>query len=480
MIGKKQIQIDARQFLQGMASSDYMPDGGIGTSSYNLNPVRTPGVLCATHFDTADGDGVSTDDLIASCEDPREGNSSELDRVFVDTDGCIYGLSSGDEFDKMKTPSSTTGYTRNITDMISFDGDVYITKTTDVVKASVSGSTWTLDEDWWTDAEGNAALVPAFKHPMIVFEGFLWIADGKSLHNVDESGVSNEDVLEIGSNERIESLGIDPGSGLMMIGVTTILDSGNDLSSANYVMLYDGYSAYVRRKIPIQGKPTSFINVGGQVFVTYDNLVGIWNGSGITFLRRLQTEAESSTTITYRQKVTAIGNLYVVVEDNKLLAYGDISPGKKVWFPIYKNLESSAAEIELATFCGNEDGGNLLVNFADTQIRLVKLFDPSSGAGKFYSPFYNFERPIFVRKVRIFTDGINTTSGIGSMGIIDELGVTRTPTVSTFVVSAAQSPKRVFDFDYGGLKLQTAQLVVGLDTQAYDFIRAIIYYDVAE
>lgn len=101
------------------------------------------------------------------------------------------------------------------------------------------------------------------------------------------------------------------------------------------------------------------------------------------------------------------------------------------------------------------------------------------GSGIYYSPFINMERPINVRRVRVFTTGITTTAGIGGVGLIDELGVTTTPAVSTFVVAASQSPKRVFDFDFNK-QLQALQLKLTLATQAFAITRVVIYYDVIE
>lgn len=489
MVGNKQLQIDGKQFALGMATTDYAPDGGIGTSSYNLNPVAVPGTIRATAISTPTGDGATTALILSSCEDPRTGAASGLDRVFVDDDGKLYALTSGAAFNDVATPSSSSGYSDTITDTASFDSAVFITKTTNIVKATVSGASWTLDETWWTGTAGQASLSgTGTRHPLLVYENFLWIADGNKLHNVNEAGTVSADALVLGVNERINALGIDPGSGLMMLGVTTILDSSNAFSSANYIMLFDGYSAYVRRKIPVGGVVTSFTNVGGQVFVGMDNTVNYWNGAGVTFLRRMGADGTGDADMLFKSKVTAFQNTLCVVDGQHILAYGDIMNGQKVWYPLYKN-QVDSANLGFIAFSGNVEGSAspsltsplILVNFNTTVVRLVSPLNTSTaGTGIFYSPYINFERPVFVRRVRIFTTGITTTAGLGSIGLIDETGTTRTPTVSTFVVTAGQSPRRVFDFDYAGLKVHTAQLKVGIDTQAYGFIRAVIYYDVAE
>lgn len=471
-----------------MATTDYVPDGGIGASSININPVVVPGTIRATYSVVPGGDGVSAATLIASCEDPRTGSASSLDRVFVDDDGVMYALTSGASFSDVKTPASGSGYSMSITDMASFDSAVFTTKTTNIVKGTVSGATWTLDETWWTGTEGQAALQGnGTRHPELVFENFLWFADGEKLHNVDEAGTSAADVLVLGVNERINALGIDPGSGLMMLGVTTILDSSNNFSSQNYIMLYDGYSPKVRRKIPVVGTVTSFTNVGGSVYVGIDNTIGLWNGSGVTFMRRLLANGTSDGDISYKMRVTAFQNTLVVVDGQQLLAYGDIANGKRVWYPLYKN-QVNSANIDFVAFSATVEStspsGNkpiLLVNFSTTLVYLVSPLDAANvAAGTYYSTFYNFERPIFIRRMRVFTTGITTTSGIGSIGIVNETGTTVAPSVSTFVVAAASSPQRVFDFTFGSQKFLTAQVKAVLGTQAFGIVRIILYYDVAE
>lgn len=481
MVGKKQYQIDAQQFVQGLATNDYIPDGGLGTSSYNLNLIATPGVVRATGS-TAVGGDTPSDRFLASCEDPQGGTTTSYHRLFVADDGTIYST-GGSSLTLRVTPASSSGYTLGITDMKVFDGAAWITRTTEVAKLQVSGTTFTYDDDWWTATKGEGALVSNVNHPMLNFEDLLWIADDNKLHYIDSSENVTTDALVLDVNERITALGIDPASGLMMIGTQTINSTDTDESARFFVQLFDGFSAKVRREIPVDGHVTCFKNVGGQVFVFMDGIVGIWNGSGVTFLRRLL--ASTTATPIWQQYVTSVENFLIVADGINLLAYGDIANGKKVWFPLYQN-QVNSNKLTLVTAMGYDNSATppmrpyIWLN-ETTNVREIALLDSTTvGAGIMYTPFVNFERPVFIRRVRVFTTGITTTAGLGGLALIDEFAQTRTCAVSTYVVVAAASPRYVFDFDYAGLKLQTLQGKFTLGTQAFGIVRIVIYYDVAE
>lgn len=488
MIGRSQIQIDSRQFLQGLATTDYMPDGGIGTSSYNLNPIGQPGVMRATGSAASGGDTLSGP-ILASCEDPRSGTSTTSQRIVLDDSGKLYGL--GESILALRaTLASSSGLSDSTTDMVAFQGDLYITKTTNIIKVTIPSTftnAWTLDETWWTVTKGKGALTGLNTvHPMLVYENLLWIADSESLHNVTTGGTATEDVLSLNTNDRITALGIDPGTGLMLIGIATYSNNDANTSARFFIALYDGFSSKVRRRIPVDGLVTAFRSVGGTVFVGMANTIGVWNGSGVTFLRRLPQVGISSTSLPYKSRLSHFQNTLLVADGTDVLAYGDIANGKKAWYPFYRNQVNSnfvrsIVPTTITTTTGNSGSPLshiIAVGDTSTSLRMLEPMDTSVVAtGIFYTPKINFERPVNIRRVRVFTTGITTTAGIGGVGIVDEDNQTTTPTVSTFVV--ASGTKYRFDFDFNK-QLQELQLKLTLGTQAFGIIRIVVYYDVVE
>lgn len=494
MVGKNQIQIAGTQFAAGMSTSDLLGDGALGTSSYNLSLVSPPGAVRASAVQSISG--TLPDDILASCEDPRTSGSAQ--RYYVDDSGNILSISlndsggGGNSISTAATPASSSGYTELITDMAVFNGNIYITKTSNIVQATV-GSPWTLDETWWTVTKGQSSLNVSgnVHHPLLSFENFLWIGDLNKLHNVDSSGTVSSGVLTLNQNERIDCLGIDPQTGLMMIGVRTASGDDTSQTSRAFIYLYDGYSSKPRRKIQIEGLITGFQAIGGTVYVGVDNTITVWNGSGVTFLRRLTTLSGNSSGLPYKNRMSRLQNHLVVVDGQQVLAYGEILPGKKVWWPLFKN-QATTDNITFMAYGGSTLQFNsprvpnmpcIIVNYAITTVKAVSPFDQVNvGTGKMYVANINFERPVNIRRARVVTSGITSanggTTGIGKLELVDENGVANATAQPKFVV--ASGTRYVFDFDFGGLKLQTLGGVVTLDTQAFQVLKVILYYDVAE
>lgn len=469
MTGKYQIQIGAQQFLQGMAASDYATNGGLGTSSSGIDPFYLAGTLKATTTATDISTNV-TGTVVATAEDSQ--SISSYNRVFVDDDNRYYtynGTSCTKRHDGAKT------YTFGFSDMVSFSLTTYVTSTTDV--ASWNTSSLTLDETWWTVTKGKSALASGTPHPMLVFEGLLWIADVNNLHAVDSGGTVTTNVLVLNTNERIQALGIDPGTGLMMISVQVTQNYGDSLASRYFVMLYDGYSTKVRRKIEVSELVTAFFNVSGTVYVGYGLSVGYFNGSGITFLRKMQNVTRVGSQLLYKHHFASIGTNLFVADGSKLLAYGEpVGETEKKWFPIMSNPAGSFQIGAIGSFGGGEIG------LASSDDHLYKFVPGSSGVGVGSAclTVIQMPRPIFVRRMRVITGGITTTSGAGGAAIINEKLTAVSPTIANFKVAAAASPVFVFDFEYGGEKMVTLQPRINFDTQGFLLYGVIIYYDVAE
>jgi hypothetical protein len=483
MIGKNQIQITGTQFTQGLCTSDYLGDGGLGTSSTNLTLQATPGVIRATGSAAMSGSLPGVENIIAACEDPQSTTSS-YNGVVV-TDGGSFASIGGSTFNTfVRDGSNFTNFRAGVTDMVAFGGAAFATRTTDVAKWSTSGGVDTIDGSWWVTTNAKTALSGSARHPLLVFEGFMWIADANKLHSVDSSFTIALSVLTLNSNERIVSLGIDPFTGLMMIGVRTIYSTSDDLAGRNYVYLYDGYSSKARRKIVVDGTIWGSHPVGGQLYVGMNNTIGQWNGNGVTFLRRLANTPQGTNTLPNKMRLSSYQNTLLVVDNNNtVLAYGDVVGGRKAWIPLYY-VTAGAKNINLIYNLGNDTSTSIplspwIMATGGSQVAVViKPLDTTAiGTGVAYTSNVNFERPVNVRRMRVFTTGITTTAGIGDVSITDENGVEHKPTVHTFVVSSGT--KYVFDFDFNQ-QLSTMQPKIQLDTQAFGLIRLIIYYDVVE
>jgi hypothetical protein len=306
---------------------------------------------------------------------------------------------------------------------------------------------------------------------LLVYEQSLWIADGNKLHSVTSTAQVDAVSLTLDPGEEIMALGVDPVTGLMMIGVRNVTTSSppsTDIPAKNSIYLFDGFSSKARRKIPVQGTPFSFTTVGGVVMVGLDNTIGIWNGSGVSFLRRLS----ALTSIPTKQLTAVVNNIFFVADGKKVLAYGDVMNGKRVWFPIYTSTTTINSIFQ-------QSRGVLGINSDSSSVKYISIQDTTFGAatGTIATNNINFERPVEIRRMRVYTTGITTTAGIGSVSVTDENNASYTPTQNKFVV--ASGTKYVFDFDFN-YRLQTLQPNITLDTQAFGINKILIYYDVSE
>lgn len=475
MIGKYQLQFGADQFVTGMSSSDYSTDGALGTSSTGLNPFVTPGLIqpVATGAN-ADSDAIVTGNLIASCEDSQ--STGPLNRYFIDDKATSAGYYSfnGTKLTKQHTGGVT--FVSGKSDLVSFDSIFFATTASYLVTWN---GTSTVNETFFALTDGVA------HHPLLLYQGLLWIGDGNSLTtlaaNGSGTGTPTTGVLTLGTKEKIVALGIDPVTGLMMISVQTVYDISDTIPSLKVVYLYDGISAKPTRKILVDDLITAFYNLEGQVYIGSGQTIGVWNGNGVTFLRKLKNVSLDNKDLLYKHHFTNIRNILLVVDGASILAYGAVISGKKAFF--YTAIGTTKLSIVAPV------GSNrfIIANGATlyTTPFTVTMYDLSSGSSGLSSLYFNntyFPRPVFIRRMRVITTGITTTnsSGIGNVAIFDERGNGYQPQNLTFKVVAPQPTTYVFDFDFTNVKLTGLQPRIGTDVQGFGIIRVIIYYDIAE
>ena len=467
MIGAKQFEVNYKQFTAGMTTTDFTSDGGFGPSSVNINPLSQVGVMRATATPT-DASTNLAGNIIASCEDSR--SSSFADRLFVDGSANYYTLSSG-TLTKQKTGTATTHYIYGTTDMVSFLGKTYTSLDNDLSQWDVAGNT--LDESYWVTTKAQSSLSSSDRHPLLVYEGNLFIADANQLHTLNSSLTAAAGVLVLNTNERIVALGIDPSTGLMLLSVTVGPNYSDGINNKSFVYLYDGYSSKPRRKLPVDEMITAFYNVGGTVFVGFGRRLGYWNGNGVSFLRNLDnTTAGTATDLPYRHHFAHIGNTLFVVNGQNVLAYGELQQGgrKVFWYP-YQQTSGT----HIGAIC-NVNNTTLGVAYATNKLYLADLTSTSTGSGYFYLNNVNFERPIKLHMVRVVTTGVSATGAAGAnstIAIANERNQTKNPTNNSFYTTTT---KYVYDFQFGGEIIQTLQPYFALG-DGFGIIRIIFYFD---
>ena len=309
------------------------------------------------------------------------------------------------------------------------------------------------------------------------YRNLLYIGDGINVSTLNTAGTYTPNVLTLGPKEKIVAMGIDPSTGLLMLSVSTIFDKDDSIASSKMVYLWDGISTTPSRKIWVDDLITAFINVEGQVYVGQGLIVGVWNGNGVTYLRKLLNASLTQNDLLYKHHMCNTRNILHVVDGFNVVSYGTVMGQTKGWFNTAYVPNTPTNHI----YSISPIGPNKITIAAATN-KLWQFDYSAVTAGQITLYFNNiyFPRPIFVRRVRAITTGITTTSGLGGIFILDENGNAVAPTSPKNQFVVASGTKYVFDFDYSSLKLQGLQLRFTFDTQATGFVRFIIYYDIAE
>lgn len=473
MVGKYQIQLGADQLISGMSSSDFATDGALGVSSSGLNPFLKAGTIMALASSIDLSTNISGN-VIASAEDSQ--TNAAYNRTWIDDAGNYYTYTNPSTV--VKTNSATTNagsYTNSLTDMVSFALNTYVSTANGDIDLW-NTSSLTLTNSWWVGTKSQSAMTANVPHPMLPYQGFLYVADKNKLNTIDGSGTIALAVLTLNTNEVIYAMGIDPTTGLLMLSVQTTINFSDTLSSRFFVYLYDGISAKATRKIPVDDLITAFHNVEGQVYVGQGATLGVWNGNGVTFLRRLLNAGLTGQDLVYKHRISNTRNILHVVDGQSVLSYGSVVSGKKGFFYTAYNPSGNGHLSAVFPVGFNQIG----VAYATNKLAKFDFLSTSAGTASLYFNNIYFPRPVYIRRIRIITSGITTTAGIGGVTFFSEKAVQFNTAVVSFVVASAFSPQYVFDFDYTSAKVQAIQPRINLDTQAFNLVRVYIYYDIAE
>lgn len=408
---------------EGMTTSAHTDDGGFSSESYNINPMVAPGLLYASQSPVNLSTNL-TDTAIASCEDP---NYLGNDRMFLDDTGAFYTL-SGVTLTKKVTASSDL-FTFGTTDFVAWAntaGGINYYATT---KAGSGGDIvkWdgnvTLTETWWTGAGTlNQAALSATTawRPLLVYEQYLFVGDANKLHRIAKDLTVSNAIITLPATENISALGIDRGTGKMLIATTTGVDYSASRNGNSKLYIYDGFSDKPLREIPIAGTVTAITHVGDQTYIFYGNKMGMFTGNGIQYLRTLSFSTGNGANLVYKHKTTRIENTLYFGDLDKIMAYGESRPGKKVfYYPVANPLNSNT--ISIVTFIG---GSKLAFSFASAKLYTCDLTATTSLAGMVLkSPKYYFPKMAQIQKIELeLGTQLAANSILGTLYYIDENG----------------------------------------------------------
>ena len=451
MIGAKSFTIEGSDLMKGMSSSAYINDGGFsqgGTSKTVINPIAVPGLLHAPGAVTDKSTNL-VGEMIASCEDPLQGNSRLLlARDSSTQDGTFYYMDSNGAL-TLKRTDSTNNYIFGKTDMAGYKSEVYATSAEAITR-------------WVPDTTFNVAFFTfsdsAAPHPILVYEDAIYYGDGNLLlRQTDSGGATPATILTLPSNQVIIALGIDPGSGKILISIVDELNGSNTINAQASVGYYDGFSNKLTKKVNVDDMVTAFYTTISNVFVTYGQNLGYWNGAGIQFLRKLDLSFDN-TVLAYKHHITNIGRILYVIEKTNILAYGEIVKGQgEVFWYALRNDAGDSGNYSMITNIGQNRLG---LGFATTKFYTFDTMSVSAvknGGAIWYSHRYDFDKPVTYMTTLIeYTSAIPSNDNIASLYLISDTGEANATNVGT--VTATRTGQLVFEANYPDIETRSMQL----------------------
>jgi len=451
MIGQKTFSIDWKDFVRGMGSAQNTYDAGFGVGGTAgksiVNLLANPGILHAPGAVTDKSDNL-VGEMLGSCEDPT-GNASRLflARNTSNEDGTFYYSDSTGAL-TLKRTDSTNNYVFGKSDIIGYKGEVYATSVGAITR-------------WVPDSVFNVAFF-AFSdasapHPCLVYEDNAFYGDGNELLRQTSAGGAPSVILTLPSNQVIVSLGIDPGSGSILISTVSQYNNSATINTQPMVLYYDGSSEDAYKFVLVDEMITAFYNVGGYIYITYGQNLGYWTGSGIQFLRKLDLSYDN-TVLAYKQHLTNINQTLYVIEKTRILAHGEIVGGKSKVF--YYALKNNSGDSGNYSHIANIGQGRLGLGFATAKFftfDINSVAAVTTGGGLWYSNKVDFDRPVtFNQAIIDFASAIPATSGnVLTLALIPDTGESNIVTLGT--VNTATSGLLSWTFPYPTIKTRSIQ-----------------------
>jgi hypothetical protein len=483
MLGAKQIELNMAELLaKGMSSSAESTDGGFSPETDAINPIAVPGILYAPALPTDKSTNL-TGEIIASCEDPTGTYSRILVSQDADQDGRVFSLSTSNALATIGSEDTASDYVQGKTDMVAYKSEVYFSSAGQARRLSDIAGTPTLDAGGsWPFSYGSATA----PHPLLVFEDSIYHGDGNLLLRQSTVGdsVVPATVLTLPAGSVITALGIDPGSGKMLISYVGQFNVSGTVNTQARVGFYDGFSNKLSRTVIVEEMITAFPAVEGVQYAAYGQNLGYWNGSGVSFLRRFGGLAYDNTELLYKHHFASIGSTLYFLVDTQIIAHGHVyQGGSKVFYPAFKNQVNSN---NLTHIC-NIGSGLLGMSFSSAKFYTWSTTSvATTNTMAFVFNIIRTPRPIALRGVfaewaDLVTNGttpINLTcqnrSVIGSAESYASMG--------SFVNTSGSSIKETWS-DIIGManpKGRTFKMRVTTDTNNFGIARFVIPFDVIE
>lgn len=473
MLGKPIIKWDATDIAKGMSTSDEMPDGGFAPhTSGQVNPIASPGVLYSPAAPT-DVSTSLTGDMAVSAQN---GTTGSMDKVFLaidaaTSDGSYYWW-NGTALTLKRTDSSNN-YVFGRCDIICFDNEFYSTSNEALTRWTADDGTFNVS--FFTFNDSTAA------HPALVYRNFAFYGDGNRLLRQTAANTVPALLMTLPAGQKITALGIDPGSGKMLISVSSGYNASDTLPTLNFVLYHNGTSAQPEKTVVVDDLVTAFYPVGSTVFLGYGQSLGYWNGSGIEFLRKLNVGYDNAE-LPYKGHFSNIGSTLYVIERTQILAYGQIRQQSP---PVFYNAYKNAANSNNITHISNLGQNFLGVGFKDEKFyKWSTTSVADSNGAEIKTDDYGFDRPYMIRRLKMWFKTSLTDTAASNAGFVQFFanGALSTPPGNNgFIVNTTGAVTYSVEIKNLEFKTETLAMIFSLSsTYNLGLKKFIVYGDPVE
>jgi len=393
------ITIDKRNWIKGQSTTNYLSDGGyspdsiIETGRDNDNVGLLTWGRARTEYSTNLADKVH-----ASTIGYRGGSPY---RYSIGSGGRLYETDVVNLTHTLKYTESVKTYDQ-YSSILSFKNQLYITSSSDVWQEGYSFST--NDYDWWTATLSKTALTASVPHILFEFGGYMYITNGNKLWSTDgTTGYdSGSNTLTLTDDWIIYNV-LTKGSEIYLFAVFKSLNP--QIQVPHKIFVWDGYSENWTREIILS---TSYVysavhTINGMYFSAISGLY-LFDGYSYALVPNVRT-------ITY------------MVAKGKDLFYTD---GQSIFR--YDTLYKSTYRL------GSITSLDPITHIFSDYIQTLTFFTQGASVSKFYNlsysststpslytNYYEFEKPVWLRKIEILFSGTTPASTSYNLYVRGEL-----------------------------------------------------------
>jgi len=357
-----QFEISGKNLIQGESQTEYIADRGFSPSSVNLNLTKQRGVLHFRETQTDRGGATLTGNIVADAYDV---SFNGQDNYLVDENGAFYTLLDS-TFTKRQTVVGSSGdnlsFNLGTTESKQFKGSLFTTavygnSAMEIIKMN-STDISTVDSTWWSVTNGmdttTVAAVNNARHPIEVVEDSIYFGDGSNIHKYDGTTVT-QNWAALPTDQNITSLRRHPDGKTLLAFTGKTANFAHAQPDGGRVYYVNPNIADWIREVELTAQVEGTRQHAGVVYVTYGGRFGWFDGTGLRFLKQLET----STTV-YSHNFTSMEDILLFRDGRNVIAYGDLGVGNVFWKP-FRNTDNSFALNNISY----KGGQKLLVAYSD-------------------------------------------------------------------------------------------------------------------